>query len=62
MTVLDREKFKESLIELAKNDPNYLRELLYEVKEDLKKSRRQRLEQIINEDFEEYEDVFRALA
>jgi len=39
-----------------------LREVLLEVKDDLKKAKRQQLEEIVSEDFEEYEEVFRALA
>ncbi|TDB69194.1 hypothetical protein [Arundinibacter roseus] len=62
MRVIDKVIFKKALIELASNDPVYLRELLLEVKDDLKKAKRKRLEEIVNEDFEEYEEVFRALA
>lgn len=61
-TVLDKEILKKSLIDLAKTEPDFIRELISEINEDLKKSRKQRLEAIINEDFKEYEDVFRALA
>ena len=61
-TVLDKEILKKSLIDLAKTEPDFIRELISEINEDLKKSRNQRLEAIINEDFKEYEDVFRALA
>lgn len=61
-TVLDKEILKKSLIDLAKTEPDFVRELISEINEDLKKSKKQRLEAIINEDFKEYEDVFRALA
>ena len=61
-TVLDKEILKKSLIDLAKTEPDFVQELVSEINEDLKKSKKQRLESIINEDFKEYEDVFRALA
>ncbi len=62
MTVVEKENIRETIVELAKNDPHYLRRVLLEVKDDLKKAKRQRLEEIVSEDFEEYEEVFRALA
>jgi hypothetical protein len=61
-TVLDRETLKKSLISLAKDEPDYVRELISEIEIDLKKSKRQHLEEIVNEDFKEYGDVFKALA
>jgi|AntAceMinimDraft_11_1070367.scaffolds.fasta_scaffold148510_2 hypothetical protein len=62
MTVIDKERIREAILELAKNDPSYLRGVLLEVKDDLKVAKRQRLEEIVNQDFDEYEEVFRALA
>jgi 3-methyladenine DNA glycosylase AlkC len=61
-TVLDKAAFKSTLKELAKNETNELLEMLEEVKEDIEKFRRRQLENIVNEDFAEYESVFRALA
>ena len=61
-TVLDKEVLKNSLIELAENDPDYVQALFLEVKEAVNKARRQRLEEIIKEDFDEYGEVFKALA
>ena len=61
-TVLDRETLKKDLINLAKDEPNYVRELISEIEVDLKKSKRQQLDEIINQDFKEYGDVFKALA
>ena len=61
-TVVDKETLKNSLIQLAKSEPDFVRQLLLEINDDLKKARRTRLEGIIDEDFEEYEQVFRALA
>lgn len=62
MTIIEKENIGEYIVELAKKDPSYLREVLLKVKDDLKKAKRQQLEEIVSEDFEEYEEVFRALA
>lgn len=61
-TALDKAAFKRTLKELAQNETNELIEMLDEVKEDIEKFRRKQLENIVNEDFAEYESVFRALA
>jgi hypothetical protein len=61
-TVLDRETLKKNLINLAKDEPDYVRELISEIEMDWKKSKKQHLEEIVNEDFKEYGDVFRKLA
>lgn len=62
MTALEKETLKKSLLQLAHEEPDFVRELLLEVKEDLKKARRKRLEDIVEEDFKEYDEVFKALA
>ena len=61
-TVSDKEVLKKSLIELAENEPDYVQALFLEVKEEVNKARRQRLEEIVKEDFDEYGEVFKALA
>ncbi len=61
-TVLDREKIRKSLKNLVIEEPNFMNELISELSEDLKKSKKNRLEQIVKEDFEEYGEVFKALA
>ena len=61
-TVADREKIRTSLKNLVLEEPNFVNELVSELSEELKKSKRNRLEHIINEDFEEYQEVFKALA
>jgi hypothetical protein len=61
-TVLDRETLKKNLMNLAKDEPDYVRELISEIEMDWKKSKKQHLEEIVNEDFKEYGDVFRKLA
>ena len=59
---LDKEQISQSLKELAINDPDFVRNLILEVANSSKQNKRQRLEQIVNEDFAKYEAVFRALA
>lgn len=61
-TVIDKQTLRKALIELAQNEPDYVQSLFLEINEDLKKARKQRLEEIIKEDFEEYGEVFKALA
>ncbi len=61
-TVIDKEVLKKSLIELAEKEPDYVQALLSELKEKLNKTRRQRIEEIVKEDFDEYGEVFKALA
>jgi len=60
--VIDKDQLRKSLKELAVHDPDFVRQLLLDMVDELKQLKRQRLEQIVNEDFAEYEAVFRALA
>ena len=60
--VLDREKIRKSFKNLVIEEPNFMNELISELSEDLKKSTKNRLNQIVKEDFEEYDEVFKALA
>ena len=60
--LLDKEQISQSLKELAINEPEFVENLILEVANSLTQNKRQRLEQIVNEDFAEYEAVFRALA
>ena len=59
---IDKEQLTKSLKQLAISEPDFVKTLLREITEELKHAKRQRLEQIINEDFAEYEAVFKALA
>jgi hypothetical protein len=60
--VLDKELIRKSLIDLAMVEPEFVSALISEVDANLKKSKKQRLTEIIKEDFEEYGEVFKALA
>ena len=59
---IDKEQLRKSLKELAITEPDFVKALLLEIANDLKHTKHQRLESIVNEDFAEYEAVFRALA
>jgi hypothetical protein len=59
---INKEQLTKSLKQLAIDEPDFVKTLLREITEELKHAKRQRLEQIVNEDFAEYEEVFRALA
>jgi len=61
-TVLDKEALKGSLVELAEKEPYYVQKLISEIDENLKNTRRKRLEEIVRKDFDEFGDVFKALA
>lgn len=66
---VDREMLKSVVAELLFNDPKYFKHLLTEIlleheviaKEE-PEARRRRLEQLINEDFDKYDEVFKRLA
>ena len=61
-TVADREKIRKSLKNLVLEEPNFMNDLISELSENLRNSKKNRLEQIVKEDFEEYDEVFKALA
>ncbi len=56
---------KALLLEIAFEDPSFFKNLLQEVSlgsEAYEKTKDKLVEQIINEDFKEYDEVFKALA
>ncbi len=59
---MTKEELKKVLLVLAKHEPAYVQELLSEIHEELKKARKRWLVEIVNEDFEEYGDIFKALS
>ena len=59
--IIDKKILKEALRELFIEEPNYMGKLLSEVNAE-QKSKKQRLLEIVKEDFEEYDSVFKALA
>lgn len=69
-TVLDKNVVKEALRDLIREEPAIFKSIIREVltedgpgqDEESIKARRQRLEEIVKEDFDEYGEVFKALA
>jgi hypothetical protein len=61
-TIADKEKIRKSLKNLVLEESNLMNDLTPKMSEDLKKFEENRLEQIIKKNFEEYDEVFRALA
>jgi spore coat polysaccharide biosynthesis protein SpsF (cytidylyltransferase family) len=60
--VLDKSMIEKALKELAIQEPEYVSDLIKQLGEELKIAKRKRLEEIVKEDFEEYDEVFKALA
>jgi spore germination protein GerM len=60
--VLDKNMIEKALKELAIQEPEYVSDLIRQLGEELKIAKRKRLEEIVKEDFEEYGEVFKALA
>ena len=59
---IDKENIRKIIKEMAVSEPAFINELMAEVTNLLKETKRQQLERIVNEDFAEYEAVFRKLA
>jgi ribosomal protein S7 len=61
-TTIDKDMLKEALTRLSKEEPDFVEKMINDVLDNIKKNRKSRLEQIVKEDFEQYDDVFKALA
>ncbi len=59
---VDKETIRKLVKEMAVSEPAFISELMNEVASLLKETKQQQLERIVNEDFAEYEAVFRKLA
>lgn len=60
--ILDKSMIEKSLKALAIQEPEYVSDLIKQLEEELKIAKKKRLEEIVKEDFEEYGEVFKALA
>ncbi len=60
--VIDRESLKAALRELIREEPTFIKGLISKIEDDEKSEKRLRLERIVEEDFAEYDEVFKALA
>ncbi len=62
-TVAEREELKKRLIELAESDPEFVNTLIIDVRNELKRRKKKMdFDQLLEENFKEYDAVFRALA
>lgn len=62
-TVAEREELKKRLIELAESDPDFVNTLIIDVRNELKRRKKKMdFDQLLEENFKEYDAVFRALA
>jgi ribosomal protein L20 len=61
-SILDKDLIRKALIEYTVSDPEYISSLLEDIKQQIAEINRKKLENIVNEDFTEYDSVFKALA
>jgi len=62
-TLAEREELKKRLIELAESEPDFVNSLLKDVMKEIKRRKRDmEFDKLLEENFKEYEAVFRALA
>ena len=61
-STIDKEQLRNVLNTLVVQEPDFVAQLMSDINDALQQTKRQRLEQIVNEDFTEYEAVFRKLA
>ena len=61
-TLAEREELKKAILELIETEPGFVESLITDANEKLHLAKKAKLEQIVNEDFKEYNDVFKALA
>jgi len=61
-STIDKEQIRNALKTLVVQEPDFVAQLMSDINDALQQTKRQRLEQIVNEDFTEYEAVFRKLA
>ncbi|MCF8326582.1 MAG: hypothetical protein K9I84_16620 [Leadbetterella sp.] len=62
-TIAEREELKKRLIELVESEPDFVNSLLSDVMKEIKRRKRDlEFDKLLEENFKEYEAVFRALA
>jgi hypothetical protein len=61
-TLAEREELKKVILEMVETEPGFVEGLIIDAGEKLRLAKKAKLEQIVNEDFKEYEEVFKALA
>ncbi|MFB0908415.1 MAG: hypothetical protein QMB03_09110, partial [Spirosomataceae bacterium] len=58
--VIDKESLKAALRELIREEPTFIKDIISETEKSTKIEKRLRLERIVEEDFTEYDEVFKA--
>jgi hypothetical protein len=62
-TIAEREELKKRLIELVESESDFVNSLLNDVMKEIKRRKRDmEFDKLLEENFKEYEAVFRALA
>jgi hypothetical protein len=60
--VIDKESLKAALRGLIREELTFIKDIISETEKATKSEKRLRLERIVEEDFTEYDEVFKALA
>jgi hypothetical protein len=60
--IIDKETLRHSLKQFAINEPDFVNNLIKEIEHDLESENDKKFEKILNKNFEEYAEVFKALA
>jgi predicted RNase H-like nuclease (RuvC/YqgF family) len=60
--IIDKEILRHSLKQFAINEPDFVNNLIKEIEHDLESENDKKFEEILNKNFEEYAEVFKALA
>ena len=61
-SIIDKETLRHSLKEFAINEPDFVNSLIKEIEKDLENVNDKKFEEILNKNFVEYAEVFKALA
>ncbi len=60
--IIDKETLRHSLKEFAVNEPDFVDDLIKEIKQELEEEEDRKFDEILKKNFEEYAEVFKALA
>ena len=60
--VIDKARVEQDIKNLVETEPEYVQTLIAEINQILEEKTKAKLQQIVKEDFDEYGDVFKALA
>ena len=60
--IVDKETLRHSLKQFAVNEPDFVDDLIKEIKQELEEEEDRKFDEILKKNFEEYAEVFKALA